>query len=263
MGFDPARHRLVFVGGLHRSGTTLLADLIAEHPHASGFADTGVPADEGQHLQDVYPPARAFGGPGRFGLSPAAHMTETHTLVSPSSRARLLAAWEPHWDLERSVLVEKSPPNLIRTRFLQALFPGSTFVMVVRHPIPVSLATARWRGTRRLGALIEHWLRCHQLFAADEARLERVHVVRYEDLVDNPEACVKRLWTDVGLDAVAVRTSVEPGSNERYFELWRGLKRDLAMRVYLGLAATRYERRVRRFGYSLLQPERRPSPWSR
>ena len=68
-GFDPARHRLLFVGGLHRSGTTLLADLIAAHPLTSGFANTGVPADEGQHLQDVYPSARAFGGPGRFGLA--------------------------------------------------------------------------------------------------------------------------------------------------------------------------------------------------
>ena len=83
MGFDPARHRLLFVGGLHRSGTTLLADLIAAHPSTSGFANTGVPADEGQHLQDVYPAARAYGGPGRFGLAPDAHMTETHELVSP------------------------------------------------------------------------------------------------------------------------------------------------------------------------------------
>ena len=132
MGFDPARHRLLFVGGLHRSGTTLLADLIAAHPLTSGFANTGVPADEGQHLQDVYPTARAFGGPGRFGLAAGAHMTETHELVSPGSRARLLAAWEPHWDLAKTVLVEKSPPNLIRTRFLQGALPGRD----VRHRRP-------------------------------------------------------------------------------------------------------------------------------
>jgi len=261
MGVDPARHRLVFVGGLHRSGTTLLADLIAAHPLASGFSGTGAPADEGQHLQDVYPTARAFGGPGRFGLAPAAHMTEDHGLVSPESRARLLAAWEPHWDLERPVLVEKSPPTLIRTRFLQALFPAATFVIVIRHPIPVTLATARWRKTRRLGPLFEHWLRCHELFAADEGRLERVEVVRYEDLVADADACVRRVWAAVGLDPSPLPRTVEPGSNEAYFERWQALRSSLRMGAYLALTAARYERRTRRLGYSLLDPARAPGPW--
>ena len=261
MGFDPARHRLLFVGGLHRSGTTLLADLIAAHPQVSGFANTGVPADEGQHLQDVYPTARAYGGPGRFGLAPDAHMTETHELVSPDRRARLLAAWEPHWDLAKAVLVEKSPPNLIRTRFLQAVFPGATFAIVVRHPIPVTLATARWRGTRQLGPLVEHWLRCHEQFAVDEPSLEHVQVVRYEELVDDAEKCVQRIWATVGLEAAPVETRVAPGSNEAYFEQWRALKRQPAVRAYLALTEARYERRVKRFGYSLRDPGRPPDAW--
>ena len=56
-------HRFVFLAGLHRSGTTLLARLLAAHPEISGFSETGVPADEGQHLQGVYPAAREYGGP--------------------------------------------------------------------------------------------------------------------------------------------------------------------------------------------------------
>ena len=69
-------HRFVFLAGLHRSGTTLLARLLASHPEVSGFSDTGVPADEGQHLQTVYPAAAVYGGPGRFGFAPEAHFTE-------------------------------------------------------------------------------------------------------------------------------------------------------------------------------------------
>ena len=77
---------LVFVGGLHRSGTSLLHRCLAEHPDASGFRGTGVPEDEGQHLQSVYRPARAHGGPGRFGFDPGAHLTEESPLVSDENR---------------------------------------------------------------------------------------------------------------------------------------------------------------------------------
>src|SRR5437763_1252312 len=69
-------HRFVFLAGLHRSGTTLLARLLAAHPEVSGFSGTGADADEGQHLQTVYPAAKVWGGPGRFGFAPEAHFTE-------------------------------------------------------------------------------------------------------------------------------------------------------------------------------------------
>ncbi len=169
-------HRFVFLAGLHRSGTTLLARLLAAHPDVSGFSGTGVDADEGQHLQTVYPAAKVWGGPGRFGFAPEAHFTEEQ--ATEEKARKLYEEWAPHWDLARPLLLEKSPPNLLKTRFLQALFPGSSFVVVVRHPIPVSIATAKWRRTRRLGRLFEHWLRCHEIFEADSRELERVHVIR-------------------------------------------------------------------------------------
>src|ERR1041385_8014493 len=82
-------HRLVFLAGLHRSGTTLLARLLAAHPEVSGFSDTGVPADEGQHLQTVYPAAKEYGGPGRFGFAPESHLTEASPLVSEENARKL------------------------------------------------------------------------------------------------------------------------------------------------------------------------------
>jgi hypothetical protein len=105
---------LVFVGGLHRSGTTPVTHWLGEHPSVSAFRDTGVSGDEGQHLQDVYRIAGAHGGPGRFAFDPEAHLTEFSPLVSAESRERLWASWCPHWDLSKPVLVEKSPPNLVR-----------------------------------------------------------------------------------------------------------------------------------------------------
>ena len=53
-----------------------------DHPEISGFKNTGVPEDEGQHLQSVYQPAMVLGGPGLFGFKPASNLNETSPLVS-------------------------------------------------------------------------------------------------------------------------------------------------------------------------------------
>jgi hypothetical protein len=251
-------HKLVFLAGLHRSGTTLLARLLAAHPQVSGFSGTGAPADEGQHLQSVYPSDHEYGRPGRFGFAPEMHLTESSPLVSEESARGLFEEWSPHWDLSRPLLLEKSPPNLIKTRFLQALFPNSSFVVIVRHPIPVSIPTAKWRGTRRYDRMFEHWLRCHALFEADRQHLARVHVLQYEQLVRDPAGVLREIFEFLELDPIPPSEPVDAGANEKYFGRWRELKRDPRMRAYLDLVSLRYERRVRRYGYSLLFPERGP-----
>jgi Sulfotransferase family len=247
-------HKFVFVAGLHRSGTTLLARLLAAHPEISGFSDTGVPADEGQHLQDVYPRDYEYGRPGRFGFAPEMHLTEDSPLASEESARKLFADWSPHWDLSRPLLLEKSPPNLIKTRFLQALYPGSAFVVVIRHPIPVSIPTAKWRGTRRYDRLFEHWLRCQALFEADRKQLARVHVLTYEELVRDPTGVLRQVFEFLEVEPIPPSEPVDREANEKYFRQWKQLKRDPRMRAYLDLVSLRYERRMRRYGYSLLRP---------
>ncbi len=250
-----AEHRFVFLAGLHRSGTTLLARLLAAQPEISGFSGTGVPADEGQHLQTVYPAAAVYGGPGRFGFAPESHLTESSPLATKESARRIFEEWSPHWDLSRPVLLEKSPPNLLKTRFLQALYPGAAFVVIIRHPIPVSVPTAKWRGTRRYDRMLEHWLRCHALFEVDREHLERVHVLTYEQLVRDPDGVLRGIFDFLELDPIPPSEPVEAGANEKYFRQWQELKRDLRMRAFLDLVSLRYERPVRRYGYSLLSPE--------
>ena len=96
----------------------------------------------------MFLPAKAYGGPGRFGFHPEAALTESSVLVTAENRARLWAQWSKHWDTDADVLLEKSPPNLIRCRFLQAMFSGACFVVIQRHPVAVSLATQRWTHQR-------------------------------------------------------------------------------------------------------------------
>jgi len=247
-------HRHVFVTGLHRSGTSLLADLIARHPQVSAFGDTGVPEDEGQLLQSVYPPGKAHGGPGRFGFAREQHITEDSPLATEASRGALWEQWSPHWDLGRPVLLEKSPPHLTKTRFLQALFPGARFVVVTRHPIAVACATQKWSATRP-DQLIRHWVRCHDVFAADRPHLEHVHVLRYEDLVSRPDDEMTRVWSFLELSPVPSGMELRQGINDRYFAEWRARRRTRARSAYLEAVERIWDRRVRPWGYSLRHPE--------
>jgi hypothetical protein len=253
-GIDPGRHKLVFVGGLHRSGTSLVARLIAAHPEASGLTGTGVFEDEGQKLQDVYAPASAFGGAGRFAFSESMHMTERDAGDEDERRekaARLLAAWAPYWDTERPVLVEKSPPNLLKTRYLQALFPNARFVLVERHPVAVAVATSKWSRSSRY-SLVSHWVRAHERAAGDLPHLGAAMTLRYEDLVAAPERWYGALTAFLGLGQQSPPLPVRGGVNEKYYAKWESgnlLERRSAKR-----AASEFEKRVAAFGYSLKPP---------
>jgi hypothetical protein len=92
------RLKFVFFAGLHRSGTTIISRCLREHLQTSGFKNTGVPSDEKQFLQSVYPPARRFGGPGRFGFNSKMHLTENSPLVTDENRQKLFSEWAIYWN---------------------------------------------------------------------------------------------------------------------------------------------------------------------
>jgi hypothetical protein len=244
-------HTFVFVTGLHRSGTSLLHRCLRRHPQISGFADTGVPEDEGQHLQAVLPRGGAYGGPGRFGRHPEAHLTEMHPLATRETAAALFDQWRPYWDLTRPYLVEKTPISLLRTRLFQRLFPDSAFVVIVRHPAPVALGTydalASFgaAGDLTIADLIEHWLICHETFLGDAPQLRREMTLKYESLIARPQETLNDISTFLGLPPHPNAEPMEAGRNDGYIEEWReqGHNADPAIQ--------RLEPRVRRFGYSL------------
>lgn len=246
----------MFVGGLHRSGTSLLYRALTLHPEIGGISNSGAPEDEGQHLQSVYRPARHHGGPGRFGFDDGARLTESSPLVTPASRERLLAEWGRYWSSDRAVLAEKSPPNIIRTRFLQALFPEAAFVMMIRHPVAVACATRKWARTS-LESLIRHWLRCHDILAEDATRIERLQVVQYEHFVHDPVGEVGRVVSSLGLGGAVQSPAIDANLNDRYFLSWRTAGTRLG-RAVRDRRVLRYEAAVNRFGYSLVDLDRLP-----
>ena len=261
-----AQKPFVFIGGLHRSGTSLIHECLRDHPDISGFSGTGVNEDEGQLLQSVYKPASVFGGPGKFGFNPRSFMDETHELVSDISRRRLLNEWGKYWDVQRRILIEKSPPNLVRTRFLQALFPNSKFIVVLRQPVAVAYATKKWSHSR-IPSLIEHSLLCYERFAKDLPHLKNVYTLRYEEFIASPQKVLDQLTSFIGVESITLSREVKVNINEKYF---RKLELDCEKPIrgwYLRRCLSRREPRTNAFGYSLLSPRElrdvRISGWNR
>lgn len=221
--------KLVFLGGLHRSGTTLLARILATHPEISGLSNTGVIEDEGQLLQSVYRSDLCHGGPGRFAFDRDAHLTEYSSLNCDDSRLRLLKAWMPYWDTSRRIWLEKSPPNLIRGRFLQSLFPDSHFIFIVRHPIPTSIATYKWSGTG-IYSLIHHWVEAHDLMRQDSAVLKRVRIISYERFVRDPGTVLSDLESFLGISRHSYAVAPDFKVNARYFDQWSDVFLSLTIR---------------------------------
>ena len=104
---EPSDQRLVFVGGLHRSGgTTPLANWSAAHPDVSGRPIQAFFTTKANTFKSVYPIAAVHGGPGSFALrtrlpgSPSTRRSEHRTPPGGYSRHAT-----PFWDTSKLALV--------------------------------------------------------------------------------------------------------------------------------------------------------------
>ncbi len=241
---------VVFICGLHRSGTTVLHDVISSASNVTTFKNTGVPKNEGQHLQSVYKPALAHGGPGKFAFDPGAHLTESSELITPENRKKLIEEWSAYWDSTKAIFVEKSPPNLLRMRFLQALFPACKFITIWRHPVAVALATQKWSKTS-IKSLFDHWLTAYDIYLEDQKYIKSELQFRYEEFTAAPdliiEAINKYLSTEIQL---GMRVQ---NMNQKYFNRFNRKRWwDILWKQNRSQLMDLYEAKFNEHGYSLI-----------
>lgn len=119
----------------------------------------------------------------------------------------MLDEWGGYWDTSKDFLLEKSPPNLVRTRFLQKIFPTSRFIVILRHLLAVSYATQKWSNTN-IKALIEHCLLCYERFHQDVPFLNKVYILRYEDFIANPHRHIQTLLDWIKLEPFEIQKQI-------------------------------------------------------
>ncbi|NDY92686.1 sulfotransferase family protein [Ideonella livida] len=217
-----AAPRMVFICGLHRSGTSMIERYLTAKFEAAALRAPGVPENEGQFLQDVYPVEFPYGGPGLFafsaGMRPAPVADEA---LAQRQRERLLECWNGFATEPAPVLIEKSPPNITKIAYLRSLFPQARFVIWTRDPRAVSLATQKWSGTT-LEQLMMHWHTAYSLALADLG--PDCMLMSYEAFCEDPPLALARLGDFLGLtlrrkhNQVPARFREVRNSNGKYLE---------------------------------------------
>lgn len=182
----------VFLVGFPRSGTTLLDTMLMGH--------SGVEVVEEKPL--LQPIAERLGRPERVGGMDEEEAAALRALYFETLDR--LAAPAPG-----KLLVDKMPLNMVQAPLLHRLFPGARFIFAERHPADVVLscfitnfrlnpAMANFLDLRDSAELYDlamaSWSKARSLLPLE------VHAVRYERMVEDPEAELRPLFDALGLD---------------------------------------------------------------
>lgn len=182
----------VFLVGFPRSGTTLLDTILMGHPDAT--------------VMEEQPPLNivdeTIGGLAKLPVLEAEDIAR--------ARQQYFAEVEKIGDVPASsLLIDKSPLFLQKVPLIQRLFPEARFILAMRHPCDVLLSCfmSNFRLNSAMSNFLRlkdaaqfydltfrHWQRSSELFPTN------VHVVKYENLVEDVESEVRPLFDFLGLE---------------------------------------------------------------
>ncbi|MFT4519934.1 MAG: hypothetical protein ACI9JM_002334 [Halioglobus sp.] len=100
---------------------------------------------------------------------------------------QIKSVWESYWDHSKPVLLEKSPPNLIRTQEIVQHFPGARFLITVRNPYAHAEGLMR-RNNWKVKRAANFSCMCLRNQLRNSQELENTLVLTYESLVADPAA---------------------------------------------------------------------------
>jgi len=193
----PEPERWLFIVGCYNSGTTLLQSLLASHPCVGNMPG------EGQWYTDQLVTPASLGFRRLWALRPELFSLTEHDTGGVDA-TRIKRQWGAHFnDPERAVLLEKSPPNAARTRWLNRHFAPAYFVGIIRNGFAAAHGMVKRGGVPLRQAAIQ-WSRSNRIMLDDFTHLERKMLVRYEDLVAQPGATMRSVLEFAGLETTAV-----------------------------------------------------------
>jgi hypothetical protein len=207
---DLTEHRPVFVGGLDRTGTSLMYALLASHPSLAmsrrinwwtyfheRFGDLANDA----HLDRLLATMQRYRRHQK--LEPDWERLRRDFRSGPARDARMLALMEsqfaerlgrPRWG-DKSLHTERYAETVVRE------FPNASILHMVRDPRDrYASVLRRWKRVRGgIGGGTAAWLASVELGEDNVSRFPRHYrLVRYEDLAREPEATMRSICAFIG-----------------------------------------------------------------
>lgn len=193
----PHPEKWVFVVGCYNSGTTLLAEVLGAHPLISALPT------EGQFLTDQFAADHEL-GLGRMWVKREDLYRLNEEDPGPDAH-RLKKEWGMRLNTRKPILLEKSPPNAARTRWLQENFENAHFIAILRNGYAVA------EGIRRKGrpAHLERWpledcayqwRHSNLVLEEDSRKLANFMWVRYEDFTENTADTLAGIFSFLGIE---------------------------------------------------------------
>ncbi|GIV76494.1 MAG: hypothetical protein KatS3mg050_0888 [Litorilinea sp.] len=218
----------IFVVGVPRSGTTLLAAMLAAHSRLSCGPETHFfrrlqevdaralledprwPQEAARFICDIShstyaADAASSTSDGRtrlidkYGLEEAA-IADFLQGQPPSLAAMLASVTEQYMHRQGKVRwAEKTPDHLALVHLIRRLFPASPIVRIVRDPrdVAISLGRVPWGAQTLLEALF-FWRRLDDASSAFFVADPNSYTLRYEDLITEPRQELQKLCRFLG-----------------------------------------------------------------
>ena len=188
----PSPEKWVFIVGCYNSGTTLLHQLLSQHPLVGSMPN------EGQFFNNVLPFGRQFDLPRLWALKPELfHLKET-TSGYDVDKLKRQWAWIYN-DAEKPLLIEKTILHMARTRWLQQHFPNSYFIVLYRNGYAVAEGISRKEG-HSMEKSIRQWTVSNEMLMDDLQYIKNKIALKYEDLTANPAEEVRKITKFLEID---------------------------------------------------------------
>jgi predicted Zn-dependent protease len=185
----------IFIVGLHRSGSTLIEQILASHSEVEGTME----------LPDVGLIARDLGWASPGADYPASLAGLSREAAAALAR-RFIDATRAQRRLGRRFFVDKMPNNFQHLGLIQLMLPRARIIDARRHPLGACVSAFKQHFpdaqafTYDLGDLGRYYRDYVALMDHFDAVLPgRVHRVIYEDMVEDTEGEVRRLLAHCGL----------------------------------------------------------------
>ena len=168
-------HRFLFILCPPYAGSSLLHEIICSSPQVSPTNIFGM--REGQALPEI-----------RQMVDYRRRWEENRDYPWPAIKM----VWLQYWDTSKPVLLDKSPPNLVHAESIQEHFKPAWFIVMTRDPYAHCEGMMR-RDQVATEAAARFSIKCLRHQKQNAERLERNCLIRYEELVLDPQAIKRKL----------------------------------------------------------------------